>query len=285
MTRRISALLGLLSLALVVPAGAVSAAAAPSETSPLTRAHAHNDYEHTRPLQDALDQGFTSVEADIYLVGDQLLVGHDATDLRPDRTLQSLYLDPLLARVRAHGGEVYSGRDVPFQLLIDIKNTGVATYTRLDQVLREYRPILTQWAGQAVTERAVSVVISGDRPRALMEAQRVRLAAYDGRLDDLGGAPASFVPLISSNWNNTFTWQGVGEMPADQRAALRRIVAVAHADGQRVRFWATPDLPGAARDAVWSELLAADVDHINTDDLAGLRQFLLAREGERAAAA
>ena len=43
-----------------------------------------------------------------------------------------------------------------------------------------------------------------------------------------------------------------------------------------MRFWATPDLPGAARDAVWSELLAAEVDHVNTDDLAGLREFLLA---------
>ena len=92
------------------------------------------------------------------------------------------------------------------------------------------------------------VVVSGDRTRTLMAARDVRLAVYDGRLSDLGGgARASFAPLISSNWNNTFTWQGVGEMPADQRATLRRIVATAHADGQRVRFWATPDLPGEAR--------------------------------------
>jgi hypothetical protein len=29
---------------------------------------------------------------------------------------------------------------------------------------------------------------------------------------------------------------------------------------------------------VWRELLAADVDHINTDDLSGLREFLLAND-------
>ena len=287
MTRRIAALLGLLMTAfLLAPAGVASAATAPPEASPLSRAHAHNDYEHTRPLLDALDHGFTSVEADVYLIGGELLVGHDLTDLQPGRTLQSLYLDPLVQRVREHGGEVYSGRDEPVQLLVDIKNTGAATYTRIDQVLRQYRPILTQWSGGAVKERAVSVVISGDRPRALMEAQKVRLAAYDGRLADLGsGAPASFVPLISSNWNSSFTWQGVGPMPEVERVRLHSIVDTAHADGQRVRFWATFDVASDAREAVWAELLAADVDHINTDDLPGLRTFLLAHDTEAQAAA
>ena len=44
--------------------------------SPLDHAHAHNDYEHARPLLDALDCGFGSVEADIYLVDGALLVAH-----------------------------------------------------------------------------------------------------------------------------------------------------------------------------------------------------------------
>src|SRR4030095_12119754 len=45
--------------------------------TPLLRAHAHNDYEHTRPLLDALEQGFCSVEADIYLIDGELRVAHD----------------------------------------------------------------------------------------------------------------------------------------------------------------------------------------------------------------
>ncbi len=63
-------------------------------------------------------------------------------------------------------------------------------------------------------------------------------------------------------------------MPTEQRARLRDVIAVAHRNGQRVRFWATPDEPGAQREAVWRELRAAGVDHINTDDLAGLEDFL-----------
>ena len=242
---------------------------------PLARAHAHNDYEHENPLYDAVEHGFTSVEADVYLVGGELLVGHDPEDVVAGRTLQKLYLDPLRTMAAAHHGRIYPGRRAPVQLLVDIKNTGAATYTELDRVLRSYRQILTRYAYGRVTDAAVTVVISGDRPRELMAAQRVRYAFYDGRLSDLGtGAPASFIPLISDNWTTVFTWSGVGPMPADQRARLRTIVATAHEDRQRVRFWATPDTPGPEREAVWRELVAAGVDHLNTDDLAGLESFL-----------
>ncbi|MEU2428385.1 phosphatidylinositol-specific phospholipase C/glycerophosphodiester phosphodiesterase family protein [Streptomyces sp. NPDC007861] len=253
----------------------------PRTPRPLRRAHAHNDYLHTRPLHDALDHGFTSLEADIFLVDGELLVAHEPAELDPARTLRSLYLDPLLARVRANHGSVYRGHRRPVQLLVDIKNDGVNTYLELHRQLREYRRILSTYAHGTVHLGAVTPVISGDRAaRAPMEAQSVRHAFYDGRLDDLAApapAPASFIPLVSSNWTQSFGWQGTGPFPAAERELLHTLVSTAHSRGQRVRFWATPDAPGAARDAVWTELLDASVDHINTDDLAGLESFLRSR--------
>lgn len=243
---------------------------------PLRRAHAHNDYLHARPLHDALSHRFTSVEADVFLVDGELLVAHEPETLDPTRTLRSLYLDPLRDRVRANGGAVYRGHHRPVQLLIDIKTDGAAAYLELHRQLRAYRSMLSTYSYGAVRYGAVTPVISGDRAaRVPMEAQRVRHAFYDGRLEDLGSAArASFVPLISSNWTTSFTWQGVGAFPAAERTELHRVVRAAHRRGQRVRFWATPDLAGPARDAVWSELLDAGVDHVNTDDLAGLENFL-----------
>jgi hypothetical protein len=44
-------------------------------TTPL--AHAHNDYEHARPLDDALALGFPSVEADVWLRDGAIAVSHD----------------------------------------------------------------------------------------------------------------------------------------------------------------------------------------------------------------
>ena len=88
-----------------VSAWAVSAA----DVVPLEKAHAHNDYEHERPLEDALAEGFCSVEADIWLVDGALLVAHDRDEVKDGRTLERLYLDPLKARVEANGGRVYPG--------------------------------------------------------------------------------------------------------------------------------------------------------------------------------
>jgi hypothetical protein len=285
--RRVALAIALVTAAMAM--GVAPAAAAPpaSDVEPLERAHAHNDYEHNRPLADALSFGFTSVEADVWLVDGELRVAHDLVDTRPGVTLQSLYLDPLAKRFAQNGGSVYRDWDGSLQLLIDIKSDGPTTYAALDEALSAYPQLMTRWTDGKIKERAVTAVISGNRPLADMSAQRTRFAGYDGRLSDLhSGLPPTLMPLVSDNWTNHFTWTGIGPMPEAEREKLRSIVTTAHANGYRVRFWATPDQPGEARDALWSELVAADVDYINTDDLSGLQEFLLANDpAEQSAAA
>ncbi|GHH72054.1 hypothetical protein GCM10018793_08470 [Streptomyces sulfonofaciens] len=284
--RKALAALGAALVCGTVPAGPAAAARAHGRVPgprPLAHAHAHNDYDHPHPLFDALDHRFGSVEADVYLADGQLLVAHDPVDLDPTRTLETLYLAPLLARIEANRGWVYDGWRTPLQLLVDIKTEGAATYLELDRHLRRHQQIFTSFSHGAVHRGPVTAVVSGDRAaRVPMETQQVRHAFYDGRLADLQTpAPASFIPLISEDWTATFTWRGDGPFPATERAALHRIVSTAHAHGQRVRFWGTPDTAGPARDALWRELLAAGTDLLNTDDLAGLEAFLTARSPSR----
>ena len=124
----------------VLMTGALSPAQA--DPVPLTRVHAHNDYEHPHPLFDALEQGFCSVEADIYPIDGTLLVAHDRKDVKPDRTLQSLYLEPLRQRVKQNGGRVYKGGP-ECVLLIDFKSEPGPTYAILREVLKEYADIMT----------------------------------------------------------------------------------------------------------------------------------------------
>ncbi len=237
---------------------------------PLPRAHAHNDYRHQRPLLDALAHGFCSVEADIFLVDGKLLVGHGRSELRPQRTLQALYLDPLQQRVRQNGGRVY--RDgPPFTLLIDIKSDGEATYLALSEVLARYGDMFTSVRDGKCKASAVTAIISGNRAWATIAAQPTRYAGVDGRLSDLDSdRPNHLMPLISDRWGSHFSWRGMGPIPTAQREKLRSVVEKAHQAGRRVRFWATPE-----NLAAWRELDAAGVDLINTDDLDGLQQFLL----------
>ena len=263
---------------LATPASATSPGSGVDLGEPHAAAHAHNDYEHDQPLHDALSHGFTSVEADVWLVDGELLVAHDLVDVDPAKTLESLYLDPLQDLARGRGRSVYPGWDGSVQLLIDIKSAGEPTYAAIHDELAEHKAIMTRAAHGRVRIGPVTAVISGNRPLETMRSQRVRYAFYDGRSGDLGsGLPASLMPLVSDNWTKLFTWQGEGEMPAAERERLHAFVDQAHAAGHRVRFWATPDQPGAAREAMWTELADAGVDHINTDDLPALDDFLTNR--------
>ena len=236
---------------------------------PLPKAHAHNDYEHRRPLLDALDEGFCSVEADIYLVDGALLVAHNRRDVKPERTLEALYLDPLLARVRANAGRVYRNGP-PFTLLVDIKADGQRTYEVLAERLPRYAEMLTVVRDGQVRPGAVTVIISGDRATERIATDKLRYAGIDGRMSDFDSdMPADLMPLVSDSWGTHFRWRGQGEMPAAEKEKLLSFVAKAHAKERRVRFWAIPSNP-----TVWAALADAGVDLINTDDLAGLAQFL-----------
>ncbi len=241
--------------------------------TPLPRAHAHNDYEHSRPLFDALSHRFNSVEADIFLVRDKMLVGHDVIDLRKGRTLEKLYLDPLRRRVEENGGRVY--KDGPeFLLMIDFKNTGEKTFFHLHKVLEKYREMLTEVRDGKLIKRAVRIVISGDRPVVAISRAKNRLVGIDGRLSDLDSSkPAHLMPMISDRWGRHFKWRGEGPMPKSERKKLEEIVRKAHAKGRIVRFWATPE-----KVELWKVLYEVGVDRINTDDLEGLEKFLATRD-------
>ncbi|MBX3746602.1 MAG: phosphatidylinositol-specific phospholipase C/glycerophosphodiester phosphodiesterase family protein [Verrucomicrobiae bacterium] len=265
MNRRIAPIALLLAVVLNVAA-----------QSPSQRAHAHNDYEHPRPLHDALEQGFGSVEADIFHIDGALLVAHDRPKVSPERTLQSLYLDPLRERVQQQGGRVHP--DAPtFVLLIDFKSEAGHTYQRLQEVLADYREMLTVFRPDRTETNAVTVILSGNRPTATVAAEPERLVAIDGRLPDLEGtANPHLIPLISDNWRSHFRWNGVGTIPDEERARLHDWVERAHAQGRRIRFWA-----GADRPEMWRVQWEAGVDLINTDRLADLARFLEQAEAGR----
>jgi hypothetical protein len=245
---------------------------------PLTNAHAHNDYEHSRPLFDALSHGFCSVEADIFVTPEKaLLVGHNKADLKPERTLQKLYLDPLRQRIKQQGGSVFkdnNGKPVPFTLLIDIKTDAASTYPVLHEILSQYADIFTEVRDGKVTERAITAILSGSRPSLNDLAQQSpRYAGYDGRLSDLNSdVPAHLMPWISDNWALKFGWNGATTMPTKDREKLDKVVQQAHSKGRKLRFWATPE-----KEAFWQMQLDSRIDVINTDRLNELKLFLLPR--------
>ena len=237
-------------------------------------AHAHNDYMHERPLFDALDNGFRSIEADVFAIGDSLYVAHNRRDIKPGRTLRALYLEPLMQCISEDRLALYDSAN-PLILLVDIKDDGLTTYKLLDHILSESQEMLCQVSPEGYVPGKVMIVVSGNRPIEYMMQQTQRLAFVDGRMENLTETyPPLLMPLISDRWTKYFTWRGKGDMPEEERVQLRLYVQLAHEKGQLIRLWATPDKPGLEREAIWNELVEAGVDLINTDDLAGLHEFL-----------
>jgi hypothetical protein len=85
-----------------------------------------------------------------------------------------------------------------FTLLIDIKTEGEPTYKALAEVLSKYAEILTAICDGKAYPGAVTAVVSGNRPKEYMLAEKVLYADYDGCMPDLtSDTPAAFMPLLS----------------------------------------------------------------------------------------
>ncbi len=243
---------------------------------PLPGAFSHNDYQHPRPLLDALEQGFCSVEADIYPVDGKLLVAHDRDRTQPDHTLEGLYLQPLQKRVDGNGGRVFPGGP-EFLLLIDIKASAEESYRLLRPLLEHHAAMLTRFTASATITGAVTVILSGDRPIELLRRETNRWCALDGRLPDLDDNPSPHLfPLVSASWSPTFSLMENEALPESDRARLLEYVRRAHAQGRRIRFWGIQDQPYA-----WREMQRAGVDLINSDNLTGLARFLSPKGASR----
>lgn len=238
---------------------------------PIPNAFAHNDYWHKRPLYDALTNGYIHIEADIYLRNNKLIVAHVLPFFKKKKTLEQLYLKPLLETINGTNKEI-SCPVYSIMLMIDIKSDADKTYLNLCQLLSKYRHILTSYENGVVTNRQVTVVITGNKPYKILSAQSKRFAFIDedlmkSRNDSL--SPGLY-QTASCKYSSMVSWDGNGKMPEKDKHRLMKYVAIAHRYQKKVRLWASPE-----REEVWRALLDCGVDLINTDKLSELKDFLL----------
>ena len=260
--------------------------------------HSHNDYWRRIPLFSALAAGCISVEADVWLHGDELRVGHTPQTVLPGQTLRSLYLDPLLEMLQKYNtavngsavatdlmGVFASDPTQTLVLLVDFKADGELIWPYLMGQLEPLREngYLTYFNGSEVINRPVTVVASGDAPldRILMNATH-RDVFYDAPLDVLTHSAFSTVKDIKMdgslfNDHNSYYasvdfHKSIGSLPLSrlsqgQLAKIQNQVRAAHERGLKVRYWGTPKWPVGLRNYVWRVLVREGVDVLNVDDL------------------
>jgi hypothetical protein len=234
-------------------------------------AHAHNDYEHSRPLFDALRSGFTSIEADVHLVDDQLWVAHNRP-ISSSKTLKTLYLQPISVLIEEQGA-IYLGYRGKFFLMIDIKTEAEKTYTAIEVLLQDYLHIIDTPLDKDDDHHPLKVFLSGNRAVTSIMNSAKPLASLDGRPEQLkDDIPAVLMPVVSESFSkyDPFTLGGIAN--PNKESKLRSYVNAVHAQGKKVRFWTHPDDP-----VTWDYLLSLGVDLINSDQLEELDAFLTER--------
>jgi hypothetical protein len=243
-----------------------------SQSVPLPNAFAHNDYSHKHPLYDALQNGYTNIEADIFLLHNNLVVAHINPYFKGHRQLENLYFKPLLEHINENSGQIYQGYANPVTLMIDIKTEANSTYAALKPLLEKYKSILTKYENGKVVPGLITVVLSGHKPYDVIKGEKSRLAFIDEDLRKTA-RDTSYVnvcEMASCKYSNLIQWRGNGVFSDVEKDRLRAYVEMAHKSGEKVRLWASPD-----NKAVWNELLKCGVDLINTDKLVALKNFLI----------
>lgn len=227
------------------------------------QAHSHNDYEQNIPFLRAYHQQFGSIEADIFLKNDSIFVAHEQEHITAKNTLSSLYLKPLLAQVEKNNGQIYPDKNLPLQLLIDLKTPGKET---IPVLIRELQPYLKIFAPVG----PVKIVLSGDVPTPQEFGQYPDYLFFDGRPEiNYSKTQLERIGLISQSFGNYTKWNGKGILVKKEKEALEAVMKHVHGQGKKIRFWGTPDNINA-----WKMLMNMGIDYLNTDKVEELGPYL-----------
>ena len=224
--------------------------------------HSHNDYWRPLPFYSALSVGAVSVEADVWLYGDTLHVGHEESALTNERTFQSLYVEPILNVLSKENpnssflteptknGVYDTDSSQTLYLYVDVKTDGETTFPH---VVRTLEPLhsagyLTTWNGSGVTPGAVTVIGTGNTPLNQIQGVNNRYYFYDAPLPYLATTFSNITSGVSltANWGFADIFGEVREesFNATQMQILKQQVATAHGKGIMVRYWDQPGMLG-----------------------------------------
>ncbi|TDZ27573.1 Altered inheritance of mitochondria protein 6-like protein [Colletotrichum trifolii] len=251
--------------------------------------HSHNDYWRKRPVHSAFNVGCVGIEADVWLRGTELFVGHDRWSLREMNTFTSLYINPLVRLLeernapfvndtQQHPRGIYQANpEQTVVLLVDLKTSGPETWLHVVRQLEplrqrgwlstvvdgqvSYGPVTVVGTGNTIFELVVANSTFRD---AFLDAPLNRLEAHDFNPTNSYYTSVSFRKAIGTIW--------FGDLSDTQLKILRSQIGEAHSRGLKVRYWDLPAWPINIRNHIWEVLVREGVDILNVDDLKGARK-------------
>jgi len=217
----------------------------------------------------AYNNHFGSIEADIWAVKGELFVSHNEKDINPSRTLDSLYINPIVRIFRLNGGKAWKENPGTFQLMIDLKTAVDPTLSLLIQKLGKFPDVFNP----RINKNAIRIVITGNRPDPAEFKKYPLFVFFDANVAlEYSKKQLKRIALYSENFRNYSSWKGEGTINEMEKARLEGIIDSVHSVKKKIRFWNTPDNADA-----WRLFIEMGIDYINTDHIEKLSDFLTNR--------
>jgi alkaline phosphatase len=242
----------------------------------LANAHSHNDYLQSKPLTTALQAGFGSIEADIFPVNEDLLVAHSEKEIDPSKSLNALYLKPLLTRLKNQAKDrtkaQTNSKMQELQLLIDIKTD---TKSSMELLIKQLKP-LKKYLSSTNKKRQLKIVMTGKIPLPDNFNDYPDYIFYDNDLSQsFDQQQWQRVGMVSVNFKNYSKWKGKGALPQAELSRLNQVIGQAHQKNKPFRFWGASDQAES-----WSLQMQLGADWIGTDHIGQLSAFLKAHKSQ-----
>ncbi len=223
--------------------------------------HSHNDYLRNVPFWEAFGAGAASIEVDVILQNGELLAAHEKESIQPERTLKSLYLEPIQ---KAKSLGMIDSFD--FHLLIDSKTEA---YSTLDQIVKDafdFEELLFS----SQNPNGLKLIISGNRPKPEDYKNYPSWIFFDYQSKELTDSlPWEKIGMVSLSFRQFSVWNGKGRIVEAQKIKLVEFINLVHSFQKPVRFWASPDGKTA-----WKAFYEMGVDYINTDQPGAAKSYL-----------
>lgn len=236
----------------------------------LYKAHSHNDYRQTKPLYNSLENGFTSIEVDVYYKKNKLKISHLPTLLFLKKDIETLYLKPLQRIIKKNNGTVFKEDSSQFTLMIDFKNDKEKIFTVLSQLSNKYNGMFETYSPTSKTWGPIKMLLTGNPPLELYLKDSLKFALIDGSLQQMKNVRyQKWFGRISTNYKNHFS-NTADQLTEEEEIKMKSLVDSVHKAGYPFRFWNTENY-----ECNWEALLNYGCDVINIDNLKNFRLFYL----------
>lgn len=224
--------------------------------------HAHNDYLHDRPLFDALELGFASIEVDIHYHKGELRVAHNRWGIRNKPTIQSLYLEPLDILYQAG---YFQHLTEPITIMIDLKTKKKKALLKLSELVLSYNHLFrTKSEDLFSNDQPFIMLISGDPPISTWMKIRSPYFYLDARIGkSYPQYMKNLIKRISAPLSQFISHSDLLNPSSKEYIKLKLLSKTLLELGyEEIRFWDVPNDP-----RYWQALIDLGINTISVDQI------------------